>query len=157
MQRPVEGIPNLCRSRLIDRAARFDIQSMSIFAAIHTELSSSKKFSMVRKGGTLIVRPTGPRVGESEASVICPQVKSAIDEMGGSFCNLVIDLSQTNVMSSYGLGLCIELRNHAKSCQGTAVLFGMCLDIRELFRIMKLDQLFTIALTPNQLAEVMSG
>lgn len=112
---------------------------------------------MVRKGGTLIVRPTGPRVGEAEASTICPKVKAAMDEMGGSLRHLVLDLSHVQIMSSYGLGMCIELRNHARSRQANAVLFGMCMDIRELFRIMKLDQLFTIALTPNQLAEIVGG
>jgi anti-anti-sigma factor len=130
---------------------------MSILQAANSELSTSKRFSMGRKGGTLIVRPAGPRVGEPEASTICPKVKAAIGDMGGSFRHLVLDLSYVQIMSSYGLGMCIELRNHAKGRQAGTVLFGMCHDIRELFRIMKLDQLFTIALTPNQLAEIVAG
>lgn len=111
---------------------------------------------MVRKGGALIVRPMGARLGESEAGIICPSVKQLIDGMGSSFQHLVIDLSQTKVMSSYGLGLCIELRNHAKSRHGVAVLFGMCMEIRELFRIMKLEQLFTVAITPTHLGDILS-
>jgi anti-anti-sigma factor len=127
---------------------------MSILSTSNSELSTSKRFSMVCKAGTLIVRPTGPRLGEPEATTMCPKVKAAIDDMGGSFRHLVLDLSYVQAMSSYGLGLCIELRNHAKAQQADAVLFGMCLDIRELFRIVKVDRLFTVALTPMQLAEI---
>ena len=114
------------------------------------ELTKSSFFSMTRKGDALIVRPTGPRMGESDAGIIAPEVKAALKEAGSAIQELVLDLSQVKVTSSYGLGLCIELRNFARTCGAQTVIRGVCPDIRELFRIMKLDRLFTICL--NNLA-----
>ncbi len=114
-----------------------------------SEMSQSMTFSMTRKGNVIVVCPSGPRVGEREASIISPAVREAIDELGHGLKGVVLDLSNVRVMSSFGLGLCIELSNHARLLGAETVLHGMCPYIRELFRVMKADRLFKIAITPR--------
>lgn len=106
---------------------------------------------VVRQGDALVVRPSGPRLGEREANAIAAKVRHAVTGLGGGLCRLVLDLSQVQIMSSFGLGLCIELRNHAHFRGACTVLANASPDLRELFRIMKVDRLFTIALGTTEL------
>lgn len=132
---------------------------MSTLTPINVAAISTRStfFSMTQRHGSLIVRFTGPRLGEAQATVICPDIKDAILQMGGSFKRLVLDLSEVRVMSSYGLGLCIELRNFARLHHADATLFGWCNDIRDLFRLMNVDRLFSVAYTEEQLSSMIAG
>lgn len=112
---------------------------------------------MTCKGGVLIVRPAGPRLGEGEACVISSEVRAAMQDLGTSMVGLVIDLSEVQIMSSFGLGLCIELRNCARSTRLGTILFGLSQELRDLFRLVKIDRLFAVALTPRDLAEAISS
>lgn len=107
-------------------------------------------FTLARRGNILTLRFGGQRLGEREATLISPQARNAIDNLGAGLKGLVLDMTNVRVMSSYGLGLCIELRNLAMSHRAGTVLYGMCPDIRELFRVMKVDRLFTIALNSRE-------
>lgn len=115
--------------------------------------SSSSQFADVTTGnGLLTVRPRGPNLGEREAMGIANEIRPIMDRLGGEMRGLVLDLSDVAHMSSFGLGMCIELRNHAKTLNATTVVYRMSDELAELFKMMKVDRLYTIAKTPKDLA-----
>ncbi|MCI0631456.1 MAG: STAS domain-containing protein [Phycisphaerales bacterium] len=117
-----------------------------------TTKSSSQFASISSKNGLLTVRPAGPNLGEREAMIIANDVKPIMDSIGGAMRGLVLDLSDVAHMSSFGLGMCIELRNHAKTLNATTVIYRMSDELTELFKMMKVDRLYTIAKTAKDLA-----
>ena len=84
---------------------------------------SSSLVTITRSGGTLLIKPTGPSVGQREAPIIQEEVKPYVEAMGTDLDHLVLDMSTTTFMSSMGLGMCIALRNSASAAKGDAILF----------------------------------
>lgn len=109
------------------------------------------------KGGILTVRPAGPALAEREAVVIASEVRPAIASEGRGFRVMVLDLSDVTLMSSFGLGMCIELRNLAESAGASTVMFGMTPELIELFKMLKVDRLYTMATTPKELAKALAA
>src|SRR5690606_13949532 len=75
--------------------------------------------------GVLHVRPAGPALSEREASIIASDVIAAMDRLGNQFKRMVLDLSDVQLMSSFGLGMCIELRHTAQRRGVRTVLYGL--------------------------------
>ena len=99
----------------------------------------------VFRGGVLTVRPAGPQLSEREAIIITSEVTPHLQKAGNKLRGLVLDMSEIKMMSSFGLGLCLELRNSAKAAGASTIIVGLNLQLRELFRMMKVDRLYTIA------------
>lgn len=70
------------------------------------------------------------------------EILEALNEASKSIKWLVIDLSAVSVLSSMGLGMCVELRRHAKERKMRTALFGLNGHLRDLFRMMKVDRLY---------------
>ena len=100
---------------------------------------------ITRHGGILLVKPSGPSIGQREAPIIQEAVKPYVDEMGRSLDHLVMDLSGVTFMSSMGLGMCISLRNAAVAVKSDAILFGVCKELLGLLSMMKIEKLYKIA------------
>jgi anti-anti-sigma regulatory factor len=49
------------------------------------------------------------------------------------------------MMSSFGLGLCLEFRNSGLQVGASTILVGLSKELRDLFKMMKVDRLYTIA------------
>jgi anti-sigma B factor antagonist len=62
----------------------------------------------------------------------------------GGALNLIVDLSQVNVMNSSGLGVLILVRDMIRKKEGAIVLFGLSNMMHEIFARMHLDSFFTI-------------
>ena len=60
---------------------------------------SSSLVSITRQGGTLLVKPVGPSIGQREAPIIQEEVKPYLDAMGKDLKYLVLDMSTTTFMS----------------------------------------------------------
>ena len=71
-----------------------------------------------------------------------------LQQLGNGMKGLVLDLADVKSMTSFGLGMCIELRNSAKACGATTAVVGISNELRELFKMMKVDRLFTMAAPP---------
>lgn len=106
---------------------------------------SSSLVTITRSGGTLLVKPTGPSVGQREAPIIQEEVKPYVESMGKDLDHLVLDMSTTTFMSSMGLGMCIALRNNASAAKADAILFGLSKELLGLMSMMKIEKLYKIA------------
>ena len=60
---------------------------------------------IVVRGGTLLVKPVGPSIGQREAPIIEEEVKPFMIRLGSDLDNLVLDLTTVTFMSSMGLGM----------------------------------------------------
>jgi len=101
-----------------------------------------------------MVRPTGPQLGQRGSGIIAEECRAAIAGHGSELRHVVIDLSDIRRMSSLGLGLglCIELRNAADQYRASCIVLKLSSEHQDLFRLMKLDRLFTIVQTVQDLA-----
>jgi len=108
---------------------------------------SWKRSSFVRieAGGRVVTaRLLGPGVGPREAPIIAREVTDALDQVGWGLQVLVLDLTRVRMMSSMGLGLCVELRHRAHAA-GAKTIIKAEPELASLFRMMKLDRLCIIA------------
>ena len=106
---------------------------------------SSSLVSITRQGGTLLVKPVGPSIGQREAPIIQEEVKPYLDAMGKDLKYLVLDMSTTTFMSSMGLGMCIAFRNTAAAAKADSILFGLSKELLGLLSMMKIEKLYKIA------------
>jgi anti-anti-sigma factor len=88
--------------------------------------------------------------------IITAEVTPLMERLGRDMVSLVLDLSDVKAMSSFGLGLCIELRNAANSVGASTAIVGMSSDLRDLFKMMKVDRLYTIAEPRHQPASAIA-
>jgi len=85
-----------------------------------------------------------PRVGDHEASIIAAAVHRTLREHGRSLRTMVLDVSNVQMMQSVGLGMCIDIRNTADAFGVSTRLVGLRGRLAQLFRLLKIDRLFTI-------------
>lgn len=106
--------------------------------------------------GHLVARIVVPSVGQAEAPIIREQIAAHMARLpsGGYF---VLDLSQVSLLSSMGLGVCVDLRNVAEKNGLRPILFGLNRHLDELFRLMRIDHLFQQARTPQELDHLLGG
>ena len=69
---------------------------------------------------------------------------------------LVIDLREVRSMSSVGLNLCIEARNHARACRGVTILLGVDPLLREQLRVLRIDRLYKMAADEQEVARLVA-
>lgn len=109
------------------------------------------------KAGVLMVRPAGPNLGQREAVILNSEVGAIIANHGPRLRTLLLDLSEIQAMASFGLGICIELRNAAHARNAPTVVFGLNDDLAALFRLMKVERLYKIVQTQNDLAKALAA
>lgn len=105
----------------------------------------------------MVLRPTGPKLGQRESGIVAEECRRAIAGYGAELRHVVIDLSDVRGMASLGLGLCIEMRNAARKQNASCILFGLGQELRDLFVLMKIDRLFTIAQSTGDLAQAVAA
>jgi anti-sigma B factor antagonist len=67
---------------------------------------------------------------------------------------VVIDLSRTEYVDSAGLGTLVLLNKEARAVGGCLVLAGLSDHVRDLLRLVRLDEVFTITATVEEAAKV---
>jgi anti-sigma B factor antagonist len=67
---------------------------------------------------------------------------------------VVVDLSRTEYVDSAGLGTLVLLNKEARAAGGCLVLAGLSDHVRDLLRLVRLDEVFTIAATVEEAARV---
>ena len=102
----------------------------------------------------MIARLDAVSIGPREAGIIATEVSRMLLSATKGKC-LVIDLSRTNSLSSMGLGLCVDLRNRAVDAGLRPVLAGMNIQLTDLVRMMRVDRLFTITSSSNDLERLL--
>ena len=106
------------------------------------------------KNKHMIARLDAVSIGPREAALIATEVSRMLTSSTKGKC-LVIDLSRTNSLSSMGLGLCVDLRNRAVDAGLRPVLAGMNIQLTDLVRMMRVDRLFTITSSSNDLERLL--
>ena len=106
------------------------------------------------KNKHMIARLDAVSIGPREAALIATEVSRMLTSFTKGKC-LVIDLSRTNSLSSMGLGLCVDLRNRAVDAGLRPVLAGMNIQLTDLVRMMRVDRLFTITSSSNDLERLL--
>ena len=96
------------------------------------------------KSGVLTIKPAGPSLGEREVTIVAADVRPAMAKCSRHLKAVVLDLGEVQIMSSYGLGWCIEVRNAARLINAKTVLFGLHRELLDLVRMMKVERLYTI-------------
>jgi anti-anti-sigma factor len=104
-------------------------------------------------GGHLLAKVVVPSVGQNEAPVIREQIVSRLGEAAKGK-SLIIDLSQVSLVSSLGLGTFVDLRNNAEKAGLRPVVYGLNRHLLDLFRLMKIERLFTMLRSPTELDEL---
>jgi anti-anti-sigma factor len=80
-----------------------------------------------------------------------------IDGLGRRLRTLVIDLSDVQAMASFGLGVCIELRNGANTVGARTIMFGLNPEMAAMFRLMKVERLYTMVQSTDELARALAA
>jgi anti-sigma B factor antagonist len=65
---------------------------------------------------------------------------------------VIVDLSRTEYVDSAGLGTLVLLNKEARAAGGCLVLAGLSDHVRDLLRLVRLDEVFTIAATVEEAA-----
>ena len=90
--------------------------------------------------GLLIVTPTGPRLDAAYANTCRGRM---IDRIRAGHRFIVLDLSNVEFVDSSGLNAILSSRN-ALGGEGELVLCGLQKPVASIFRLTKLDQVFSI-------------
>ncbi|MFM1805576.1 MAG: hypothetical protein RL136_2455 [Planctomycetota bacterium] len=104
----------------------------------------------------LHARITCPVVGQREAPIIAGEVAQAIANSnyprGGA---LVLDLSSVSMLSSMGLGMCLDLRRQGEQAKLKPHLFGMSRQLLDILRMMKIERHYTVVYAKDQLGAIL--
>lgn len=102
-------------------------------------------------GSALIVKPAGPNIGQREAPIVGGEIDAMIKSLGKSVKFMILDLSEVQFMSSLGLGTCINARNAAAACGAKPIIYGLNKELKALMAMMKIERIFQIADSREQL------
>jgi len=96
--------------------------------------------------GHLIARVLTPNVGQREVAIVTSEIGDAITELQaeGKGRAMVLDLSDVRMLSSMGLGMCVDLKNQADRAKMRPLLFGVSTTLLELLKLMRVDRLYTV-------------
>jgi anti-anti-sigma factor len=85
-------------------------------------------------------------VGQREGAIVTSEIGDAITELQaeGKGRAMVLDLSDVRMLSSMGLGMCVDLKNQADRAKMRPLLFGVSTTLLELLKLMRVDRLYTV-------------
>jgi anti-anti-sigma regulatory factor len=104
----------------------------------------------------LSARIACPSIGQREAPIISGEVGDAIANSnfprGGA---LVVDMSSVMMLTSMGLGMCIDLRRQAEAARLKPYLFGANRQLLDILRMMKIDRHYTVVHGKDELGAIL--
>ena len=107
-------------------------------------------------GGVLTARLVGPSIEERQATEILDSARSAIAEAGDAIRHVVLDFEDVSFINSSGLAACIEVRNAANAQGATTIIYRPSETVIQLFRMVKVDRLYTFAHNADELKACVS-
>jgi len=106
--------------------------------------------------GVVTARIIGPAVEEHRGKAIVETVLRAIDEAAESVRALVLDFGSVTFINSSGISCCIQLCNGLREKGIRMIAYRPNEKLIEIFREMKLDKLFEVVDTPDDLAAALA-
>jgi anti-sigma B factor antagonist len=107
-------------------------------------------------GGVVTARIIAPSVEERPANLILARTREAMEEVGDGLTDLVLDFSDVDFINSSGLAACIELRHGAAAKGARTIIYHPKDDVLQVFTMVKVDRLYTIAHTADELKNLVS-
>ena len=89
--------------------------------------------------------------------MISDEIVGAIGRASGRCQWLALDLSGVSVLSSMGLALCLEVRRTAKDRGMGTAIYGMNAHLRGLFQVMKVERLYKLVHSKDDLRRLTEG
>lgn len=129
----------------------------SISSSNHGRDASLSQFvSIERYPRGVYAKVACPSIGQREAPIIAGEVGEAISSSsfprGGA---IVLDLSNVVMVTSIGLGMCIDIRRQAEASRLKPYLFGTNRQLLDILRMMKIDRHFTIVHGKDELGAIL--
>ncbi len=118
--------------------------------------SPSEYVDVTTDGGVITARICQPNVEEHEASIILDRLRAAMKQTGSDLQAVVLDFGEVTFINSSGLAACIEVRNGAAAQGARTILYRPREDVRNLFRMVKVDRLYAFAQDAKELQELVS-
>ena len=108
-------------------------------------------------GGVVTVRIVASSVEENAAQAMLMRAKEAMDQVGGGLTDVVLDFGGVEFINSSGLGACFELHNDAAGRGAQVILYRPTETVLQLFMMVKVESLFTIVHTTEELRSLMAS
>lgn len=105
------------------------------------------------EGGVLTARLVGPSIGQREGPIIASTIEAKFVDAAPPVRHVVLDFADVTYINSSGLGSCVTIHNQAKSQKAGVVLYRMRDDIRDVFKMTRMDKIFKIAPDEKKLAK----
>jgi len=121
------------------------------------ELPSKKKTPLIEidwNGSVLILRLVGPNIGQRESPIITEEFNPYFKKHGTLIKHMVLDMTTVSFMSSMGLGMCIACRNLASAQGSSSILYGLNKDLLALMSMMKIEKMYKIAKSNDELQKL---
>ncbi|MCH2145518.1 MAG: STAS domain-containing protein [Phycisphaerales bacterium] len=120
--------------------------------------NGSGQYVTIRQATTALhVKITAPSVGQHEAPIISNEIFERLARAPGRCQWLALDLSDVSVVSSMGLALCLNVRSSAKERGMDTALYGMNAHLRGLFQMMKVERLYKLVHSKDDLRRLIEG
>ena len=103
--------------------------------------------------GVLTARLVGPSIGLREGPVIAEMIESRLDG-DTPVAWIVLDFSDVSYINSAGIGSCIKIRNDGKAREAGVVMHLLSDNLKEVFKMTKLDKIFKMTDDDKRLAKV---
>lgn len=129
----------------------------SLHSSNHSRDPSLSQFVAIeRYPRGVYARIACPSIGQREAPIISGEISEAISgtpmPRGGA---LVLDLSNVVMVTSIGLGMCIDIRRQAEASRLKPYLFGTNRQLLDILRMMKIDRQFTVVHGKDELGAIL--
>lgn len=107
--------------------------------------------------GVITAAISSASVEEVQVPVILDSVRRAMDRLGDDLQSVVLDFGEVGFINSSGLAACIEIRNGANEKGATTIIYRPRDEVVQVFRMVRVDRLYTIVSTPEELAGALSS
>lgn len=96
--------------------------------------------------GHLLARIVVPNVGHREVPTVATEIGEALESLGSAAKGqaFVLDFTDVRILSSMGLGMCVDLKKRADKMGMKSVLFGADAPLLDLMKLMRVDRLYTV-------------
>ncbi len=107
--------------------------------------------------GVLTVEFLGSSLGERESKIVGRDLANALAAAGDTLRFVVLDMGNLEIMSSIGLGMCIDVRNAAQEHGAPTVVYRLCERLRRLFGMTRVDRLYRMVGSRTELDRMLAA
>ena len=111
-----------------------DLEVQRVFESVHLIAD--------RIGSVLCVTVVGENISERESGILYDETDSQIDERCSA---IVVDLRNVMMITSAGIGTLVRIHKRIAERKGTLTVCGLSEELAELFKLTRMDKLFSVS------------